>query len=356
VLYQMVMSGEITTLMPGSALLPHAMRINSIAINVGLVCAYGFMVWFLAIPRHYPRLTWVFVALLAACLLALAGALVDPANGLFLAINNLATMTLAALTLVVGVARARAGSPQGWFYLVGWGSLSMVGLYRAGLFLNQRGTPDWLEVAHPTFNAFGALVLVLATARAARYAEREMHAAREVARTDPLTGLPNRSQLDRGLAALLESCRSTGQPLSLVFLDLDHFKSINDRFGHRVGDACLAASAQILKSQVRTTDLLARYGGEEFILVLPGASPQHAGEIAEAARAAIERQARSIDGCPVALTVSIGIAAWRAGEPVADLIARADAALYRAKDEGRNRVVDAERSEAPKPALATGAA
>jgi diguanylate cyclase (GGDEF)-like protein len=318
------------------------MRINSIAINLGLVCAYGFLMWFLSIPRHYPRVATAFRVLLIGCVVVMAVLLVDPGSLVFNYANNIITTLLALLALGVGVARAAAGSPQGWFYLLGWGSVSLAGMYRASLFMAQMGTPDWLEVAHPAINTFGALVLVLATARAARYAEREMHAARVVARTDPLTGMANRSQLDASLPLMLASSADSGQPLSLMFLDLDRFKTINDQHGHAFGDDCLAAFAAILRAHVRGSDLLTRYGGEEVVLVLPGASIEHAADIAETLRAAVEREGREVQGRPVALTVSIGVAAWHSGETDAELMARADAALYRAKHQGRNRVVIAD--------------
>jgi diguanylate cyclase (GGDEF)-like protein len=346
VLYLMVMSGEITGLFPHSPLLPHAMRINNVAINVGLVFAYGFVFWFLDIARHYPRIAIAFRILLSGCIVVMIVLLVNPANLTFNYANNLITTMLALLAIGVGVARAAAGSPQGWFYLVGWGSVSLIGMYRAARFIAGTGTPDWLEVAHPAISTFGALVLVLATARAARYAEREMHAARVEARTDPLTGLPNRGQLDAGLAALVNASPRNRQPLSLMFLDLDHFKAINDGYGHAVGDDCLLAFARILLAHVRSSDLLARYGGEEMVLVLPGAGTAHAVEIAETLRVAVEREGREVNGRPVALTVSIGVATWQPGDTDIALLARADAALYRAKHLGRNRVVVADGSSA----------
>lgn len=338
VVYLLVMTGELTTLFPNSALLPLAMQLNSAAINIGMVCAYAFVMWFLDIPRHFPRIGMAFRYLLGACVLTFLVLLVDQGSPLFNSLNNMLTIALAMLALWVGVARALAWSPQGWFYLLGWGCVSAIGLYRASLFLRYEGTPDWLEVAHPLINTFGALVLVLATARAARYAEREMHAAREVARIDPLTGLANRGQLDLSLAALLQASDRSEQALCVMFLDLDHFKTINDTYGHGVGDDCLVACARLLREELRGSDLLARYGGEEFVVVLPGATLTHAAEIAEALRSAVQRNGCTVAGRPVNLTASIGLAEWQCGESMTALLERADAALYRAKDNGRNRV------------------
>jgi diguanylate cyclase (GGDEF)-like protein len=256
----------------------------------------------------------------------------DPHTAIFSPVINVGVILLAIMSLGAACARARAGSPQGWFFLLGWGSLTVVGIIRAGYFLQLQGTPDWLEIAHPASQVFGALVLV-------RYAEREMHVARTVARIDPLTLLPNRAELDRGLETLLRQAQQDGLPACVMFVDLDHFKSINDRFGHGVGDICLTAMGRILRHHVRASDLIARYGGEEFVLALEGAGRERAATVAEALRAAVQEQGRELEGYCVELTASIGVSDYRAGDRPADLLARADAALYRAKHEGRNRVV-----------------
>jgi len=181
-------------------------------------------------------------------------------------------------------------------------------------------------------------VLVLATARAARYAEREMQAARVVARTDPLTRLPNRAQFDQRFAQVVAAAHSAGQPLSVMFLDLDRFKAINDAHGHAAGDQCLEAVGEVLRRHVRASDLVVRYGGEEFVLALEGAGLERAASAAELLRAAVESEGCALDSRRIALTVSIGVAELRPGEDALALLARADAALYRAKQQGRNRV------------------
>ncbi|MBB4379477.1 diguanylate cyclase [Bradyrhizobium sp. Rc3b] len=163
----------------------------------------------------------------------------------------------------------------------------------------------------------------------------------ERARTDTLTGLANRRALDE----FLRKARATaawGEPLSVLMLDIDHFKTFNDNFGHGVGDQVLRLMAKVLREKVREQDLPARYGGEELIAVLPDADLATCAEIAERIRRALAEctiTRRSTGEVLPSISVSIGVAQYRAGEAVNDLIERCDRALYLAKGSGRNRVV-----------------
>jgi diguanylate cyclase (GGDEF)-like protein len=338
-MYVLVMSGEIVPLLDNPTLLRHAMRLLAVSINLGMVAVYIFIIQFLSIRDYYPRLARVMYVILVVTALLVALSIVDPRSPIANQIANIAVVALALLSLAAAAGRARAGSAQGWFFLVGWGCLTFAGMTRALYFLQYRGTPDWLELLHPVAQVIGALVLVLATARAARYAERELHVARSVARTDALTRLPNRTQLDHDLAELMQQAEDRDLPLSVMFLDLDHFKAINDRHGHAIGDRCLITVGNILRRHVRASDLIVRYGGEEFVLALEGAGRERGIAAAEGLRNAVQEGARSIDGRAVELTVSIGLTDHRPGDRVESLLARADAALYRAKREGRNRLV-----------------
>jgi diguanylate cyclase (GGDEF)-like protein len=338
-IYVLVMSGEIVALVGDPALLRHAMKLLIVSINLGMVAVYVFIIQFLSIRDHYPRLAKAMYAILAVSAMFVGVLVFDPRSASANQWVNVAVVALAILSLAAAAGRARAGSVQGWFFLAGWGCLTLAGMTRAAYFIQLRGTPDWLELLHPAAQVFGALVLVLATARAARYAERELHVARSVARTDALTRLPNRNQLDHDLAELMRQAEHNKLPLSLMFLDLDHFKAINDRHGHAIGDRCLVMVGNILRRHVRASDLIVRYGGEEFVLALEGAGRERGIAAAEGLRAAVEEGVREIDGCAVGLSVSIGLTDHRPGDRVEDLLARADAVLYRAKREGRNRVV-----------------
>ena len=170
----------------------------------------------------------------------------------------------------------------------------------------------------------------------------ELHAKSELlsrqSREDSLTGLANRRCFDEHLQADVQRAERYGAPLSLVLLDLDHFKSINDSVGHAAGDEVLRTVAAIMKSQARATDLVARIGGEEFALVLPEQSVDGAYRAADLVRAAIAAHDFSAI-CPgQSVTLSAGVACWAKGETCDELQRRADQAMYQAKADGRNRV------------------
>jgi len=163
----------------------------------------------------------------------------------------------------------------------------------------------------------------------------------ERARTDTLTGLANRGALDEFLRKA-QATADWGEPLSVLLLDIDHFKTFNDNFGHGVGDQVLRLMAKVLREKVRPHDLPARYGGEELIAVLPNADLAACTELAERIRRGISEctiTRRSTGETLPGISVSIGVAQYRAGETITDLIERCDRALYLAKGGGRNRVV-----------------
>ncbi len=164
-------------------------------------------------------------------------------------------------------------------------------------------------------------------------------ATRTAASVDVLTGLPNRRGVSRALDEAMAHVRAGGR-YAMLLLDIDHFKTINDLMGHQAGDRALARIGRVIADDVRGVDVAGRFGGEEFLVLLRDATRERALQIAERLRAAVEGSGLTYaDGKP--LTVSIGVAYARAADRSADLLERADRALYRAKDRGRNRVVEA---------------
>ena len=188
--------------------------------------------------------------------------------------------------------------------------------------------------------AFNRMVVALDDARgelARRNDELQALASQleELATHDALTGAFNRRKLDEVVQAEIERTKRYGQPVSLLMLDTDHFKRVNDAFGHEAGDEVLVALAEELRAGIRSVDVLARWGGEEFIVLCPSIGLGEAGELAERLRAGVA--ARDF-GAAGRLTVSLGVAEYRRGETAGELFGRADAALYRAKEGGRDRV------------------
>jgi diguanylate cyclase (GGDEF)-like protein len=172
---------------------------------------------------------------------------------------------------------------------------------------------------------------------AKRRAEQRAREATLLASTDELTGIANRrafmGQLDREIAGAAEF----GWPLAVAMFDVDHFKAVNDRYGHAVGDRVLQLIAARAAAVVRGGDLVGRLGGEEFGILMPGASLQEAAVVAERLRRAMETAGELDESLP-AVTISVGIATREKQRDAAELLAAADVALYAAKGEGRNRV------------------
>nr|WP_314875440.1 diguanylate cyclase [uncultured Pseudomonas sp.] len=161
---------------------------------------------------------------------------------------------------------------------------------------------------------------------------------RQKALIDPLTGLPNRAAWSEQVEREVLNWQENGGHLLMAILDLDHFKRINDGYGHLAGDKVLKIVADQLRKRLRGGDFIARFGGEEFVVLLPQTSPAAGLQVAEALRAAIEACPFHFKGERVVITTSIGISAFRSGERGDQVLKRADTALYRAKDLGRNRV------------------
>lgn len=214
-----------------------------------------------------------------------------------------------------------------------------------GVFLVRRtrdqerfGPPD-LEFAQAVITA---AVAVIQRAQMVESTMADNARLEQLAQTDPLTQLLNRRALTERITAEMERALRYDSTLALLMIDLDHFKRVNDTYGHLVGDDVLRDVGQLLGDTIRTSDIVARYGGEEFLVLLPETDDAGAEAFAERIRDAIAQHLFTSDSVAesLRLTASVGVAVYPAAriESVEDLFARADAALYRAKADGRNRV------------------
>jgi len=160
---------------------------------------------------------------------------------------------------------------------------------------------------------------------------------RELSMTDALTGLYNKRYLQAELSRAVEKTLQSGEPLSLIFLDIDDFKKINDRFGHAVGDDILISLAHSMRSCTRESDMACRLGGDELVIFMPGISKDKAFHVAERIRVHFETESmRIIDGQSINATISLGIVDLQRNESAESLIERADSAMYAAKQRGKN--------------------
>lgn len=161
----------------------------------------------------------------------------------------------------------------------------------------------------------------------------------QMAAIDPLTGLNNRLHLDSIFEILCQSVPEKQQSVSMLLLDLDHFKRVNDRYGHDMGDAVLVKVSKLINDMRRRNDWAFRFGGEEFCLLIPDTSELQIQQIAERLRKAVEKDI-TIDNCTLNITVSIGVARWPAdGSSLAQIYKAADGRLYQAKEQGRNHII-----------------
>lgn len=224
-----------------------------------------------------------------------------------------------------------------------------LGLAVAGGFLCGAGTiyfsrfSDSPELVNTigVSNVAMASAVIVALSHVAEYTrERSERRLAEQASTDALTGLANRNYLKRAFQQELDRAGRRPAPLSLLLMDLDHFKRVNDQFGHEAGDAALVHVAWVLRERLRATDVACRQGGEEFAIMLVDTDGSTAAGVAEALRASLEATPLPHGGTTIPLTASMGVAELGVdGDDLDRLLAAADERLFEAKDQGRNRVV-----------------
>jgi diguanylate cyclase (GGDEF)-like protein len=207
-----------------------------------------------------------------------------------------------------------------------------------GMLTGPSGWLAWLALGGLTAAGLAVIVLITGLQRGRRRLTAVNQELARLAAIDALTGLKNRRAIEDSLYDALSHARRHEQPLSLLVLDVDHFKHVNDTLGHRSGDAILTHAANVLNNALRAEDSIGRWGGEEFLVVLPGTDELgalHATERLRAALADDQPERASSQGLPV--TITIGVAEWN-GEPMDELVSRADSALYLGKAAGRDNV------------------
>ena len=291
-----------------------------------------FLDRFATLRRYSPRGRWAVLAVgYAVLILMLSGSLpFDVLQKLpRLLINPLLVLAVPIL-LAVSIRAYWRGSTYAGIFLLGWTPLLLFTMVDSAGFAALSHV-TWLREGMLVAGALEALVLSLGLAGRALALRHERDLARMLADTDPLTALLNRRAWARRLETMLTRARALKRPLSLLFLDLDRFKSLNDTHGHEAGDRALRALAQLIHTQVLPRGLAGRYGGEEFVVALPGQSKERAQEHAQRIRQALLKLAIPVDHDQRILDVSIGVSELERGDDAASLIGRADQAMYECK-------------------------
>ncbi len=252
-----------------------------------------------------------------------------------------AMLVLSTFTALAAAWRAwRRDSRQAGFFLISWLPLLCLTVVRVAQLIFGLPLPAWLEYAYPASMAYAAVVITVGLADRTLQARRERDLAHRLADLDPLTGVLNRRAILSRLQESYADAHQARRALAVLFLDLDHFKRINDSHGHVTGDHVLNTVAAAMQAELRELDWLGRYGGEEFLVVLPGATERAAHNVAERIREHVAELRIGHGALELRQTVSVGVAQLGETTPTVEaLIEHADIALYRAKAQGRDRVV-----------------
>lgn len=248
------------------------------------------------------------------------------------------------LVIAVAAIRLKQGFKSALYYLIAWSFLALGGVVFSMMGLKLLPVSPLTTNALPIGIALESIFLAMALASRFKNLEdenRNLEAKqahfKELSLTDTLTGLRNRRYLTLELERAMKQADSTGEPLSVIVLDIDHFKLVNDRFGHEVGDDILVSLTHSIRSCTRPEDVACLYGGDEIVIFMPKNAKELAFRVAERVRAHFEVESmRVIRGVSFGATISSGIVQYEPGETLDALFSRADAAMYQAKSRGRN--------------------
>ncbi|KQZ74529.1 diguanylate cyclase [Rhodanobacter sp. Root561] len=314
-----------------------AVMVGSAAVALSVAFASLFMTRFCELQRYAPLLRVPITALAVGMiqLVLMRSSQVPLLVHVAQILLNPLLMIGAALLLIAAIVAAARGSRQAWFFLAGWTPLLLLTALSSAQVNGALPQLDWLNDASVAGGAFEAVVLSLGLADRALRLRHDRDVVRVLADRDALTDVLNRRGWTERVNTLLSA--STTRPMALLFLDLDHFKLLNDRQGHNTGDRALVAVANALTAELRPGDLFGRYGGEEFVALLDNTRPEQAMHVATRLCRRVHRLEIPVNA-EALLSISIGVTIRHHDDDVESLVERADQAMYDAKLKGRNRV------------------
>jgi two-component system, sensor histidine kinase LadS len=305
-----------------------------------------FTAVFLRLKESRTILYYVFLALAAlGAIVSIAG--LAGLNGIAFSLSHILGLVLPVLVIAAAIARLVQGFPSAFYFLIAWSLLAVGGFIFSLMGLKILPVNFWTVNGMALGMTAEAILLSMALADRFKRLEAEKKNLekiqvhyRELSLTDALTGLHNKRFLKIELDLAVSRAGETGTPLSLILLDLDDFKNINDSFGHSVGDDILATLARSMRSCTRESDSSCRFGGDEFVIIMPGVKGEGAFGVAERIRNRFASDSlHDVDGVEVKATVSLGTVEFNGGETAEAFLSRADGAMYEAKRLGKNRSV-----------------
>ena len=319
--------------------------VGSSAVALSVSFAALFISRFCDVQRYAPALRVPVVALGFAMPLIVLMRCIGISELVMMAqtLVNPVLILGALLLLLTALVTGARGSRQAWFFLVGWTPLLVLTALTSAQDTGALPSLDWLNDASIAMGAFEAIVLSLGLADRALTMRHDRDSVRVLADRDALTNILNRRAWTEAATLLLTDVGKSDRLIALLFLDLDHFKVLNDLQGHAAGDRALVTVAQILSSELRPTDLLGRYGGEEFVAMLHDVNQEQAMQVATRLCRRVHRLEIPVDQQDLRLSVSIGLAMRSMGDTLESMIERADQAMYYVKLNGRNHAHAYER-------------
>jgi diguanylate cyclase (GGDEF)-like protein len=303
-------------------------------------CAYFFALTFVSlytdIDRYVPACRRYLQILKVALLLVLAGLLLTMGDPALLALANVLWLLIAVSLWWMALLAWRSGSRYAGYVIIGWTPFVAVAIDMLAVAAGWKYGDLVNFVLFDSAVIFELVVFQFGLADMVLTFREERDKAASLAQRDALSGAYNRHGFEELLPGLLNSVAARDGKMALALFDIDHFKRINDDFGHDAGDACIREATQVIQAQLRESDLLVRYGGEEFLLLLPNITLAEAKEVCERIRNAIRGLTLEFEGQQIHFTTSVGLAAVNMDAAIEHTITCADKALYQSKEQGRD--------------------
>ncbi|ALN64566.1 diguanylate cyclase domain protein [Lysobacter antibioticus] len=312
-------------------------RAGIVISTAAVLTGIRFIAFFLGLSQHQPRIARA----LNVCSALLGGLLlisviqVWPISAYF---GNTVMLAAFSIVAIAGLRALRRHQREALYLLIAWAPVMAILVAVVGGYQAWWPMTDWIESSLPAGLAFSGFGLFLGLTDRLRQLRKDRDAAQQRWTFDRLTGVITRDAVEVMLLEQMKRAVRYRQPLAVIFIDIDRFKEINDRYGHVVGDDAIRIVAMRARNWLRAEHLIARYGGDEMLVVLYGQDQRAAVEVAESLRMAVTLHPMSMQGLQLPVTLSMGVADLQAGDTLTDLLNRADAALYQSKMNGRNRV------------------